>query len=419
MKATLVFYLLLLFLVLLRLITFKPAAPLQDGQQLSFTTQLTTVPQVTGNNQQLAVSYQGNALSVRTAAYPSYLYGEKLAFSGKVTTKVLDGTRTVNTMYFPKITMVPSANALALAGWVRGRVKTAFAGSLPPTSSSLLMGIVFGGKEDLPKSFTTSLQRTGLTHVIAASGMNVSLFAGFLLTLTLPLLKRQYAVILSMLGVGFYTLLAGFEPSIVRASIMALFAFGAALFGRQNTGILSLSLTGAVMLLLDPTLLSDIGFQLSIASTAGIMLVENRMGSMGGKGKKLLPALVADDLQTTIAAQLATLPIMLVHFQQYGLFSVLVNALLLWVIPPLMIIGLIAAACAVVILPLGGLVSLSGLPFLWLFETVVQELGPRLPLLKLSSVPISLVVGYYLLLSAWLIGSWGRKVSQKSRISPV
>jgi competence protein ComEC len=222
-----------------------------------------------------------------------------------------------------------------------------------------------------------------------------------------------------MLGVGFYTLLAGFEPSIVRASIMALFAFGAALFGRQNTGILSLSLTGAVMLLLDPTLLSDIGFQLSIASTAGIMLVENRMGSMGGKGKKLLPALVADDLQTTIAAQLATLPIMLVHFQQYGLFSVLVNALLLWVIPPLMIIGLIAAACAVVILPLGGLVSLSGLPFLWLFETVVQELGPRLPLLKLSSVPISLVVGYYLLLSAWLIGSWGRKVSQKSRISPV
>lgn len=399
------FYCLLISLVILRVLTFKPAAPLRDGQQLSFTVQLATVPQLKGSTQQLAANYHGNDITIRAPVYPPYFYGQKIAVSGKVSTKVLNDGRTVNTMYFPTITLLPSHDILSIAGWVRRRVKTAFVDSLPPTSASLLMGIVFGGKEDLPASFTTSLQRTGLTHVIAASGMNVSLFAGFLLALTLPLLKRQYAVLVSMLGVGFYTLLAGFEPSIVRASIMALFAFGASLFGRQNTSLLSLSLTGAVMLLIDPTLLTDIGFQLSIAATAGIMLIrpESLLSGVLSFADKPLLSFIAEDLHATTAAQLATLPIMLYHFQQYGLFSVLVNALLLWVIPPLMVIGLVAGAIAVVALPLGSLVSLAGWPFLWLFEMVVTLVGSRLPLLKLASVPVSLILGYYLLLGAYLL----------------
>ena len=109
-------------------------------------------------------------------------------------------------------------------------------------------------------------QTTGVFHVIAASGMNVSMLSGFLLAVLGRILRRQIALIVSIVAICFYAVLAGLEPSIVRASIMAGIAFTALLLGRQGTALWSLILTALLMLLFNPFLFRDIGFQLSFAA---------------------------------------------------------------------------------------------------------------------------------------------------------
>ena len=135
--------------------------------------------------------------------------------------------------------------------------------TLPSPSSSLLLGIIFGIKEQMPKDFTDNLRTSGVFHVIAASGMNVTLVAGFLSVFFAFFFKRQIAIGLSILGIIFYAILAGLEPSIIRASVMGILVFSAQILGRQTLAVNFLALTGFVMLFVDPSLIFDIGFQLS------------------------------------------------------------------------------------------------------------------------------------------------------------
>src|SRR6266852_3979746 len=99
------------------------------------------------------------------------------------------------------------------------------------------------------------LRTSGVFHVIAASGMNVTLVGGFLTSLFTLFLRRQIALLLSILGILFYALLAGFEPSIIRASIMGILVLSSQIFGRQAWPTYALLLTGYIMLLFDPSLI--------------------------------------------------------------------------------------------------------------------------------------------------------------------
>jgi predicted membrane metal-binding protein len=121
-------------------------------------------------------------------------------------------------MYFPKIetTNNPSnifQSNLKNVNVLREKLITLFSKTLPSPSSSLLLGIIFGIKEQMPKDFNDNLRTSGVFHVIAASGMNVTLIGGFIGTLFAFFLKRQIAIGLSILGIMFYVVLAGLEKS--------------------------------------------------------------------------------------------------------------------------------------------------------------------------------------------------------------
>jgi competence protein ComEC len=197
--------------------------------------------------------------------------------------------------------------------------------------------------------------------------MNVTFMAAALVSLFGKMMKRQYVLALSVPGVNFYAFLAGFELSIVRVTVMTIIALAAGLFGRQYFALLSLLKKGYLMLLYRPTNLSDIGFQLFFLSTFGIIGI-----------KLFLPLqkyFIAEDIGTTLAAQLATFPVLFATFGQYGVLSLLVNAFVLWTIPYLMVFGAVGVVGGLIFVPIGKIFVWLYLPFLLYFESVVSFFG--------------------------------------------
>lgn len=203
-------------------------------------------------------------------------FGQAIHIVGKISSKLLGANNTMLSIYFPHVSVVPSWSDSLLQGLytVRKNIIEGYQSTLSDIDSSLLLGIVFGIKENVPKTFSQQLQATGVTHVIAASGMNVTIVAGFLMTCLGKFFRRQWAIGISILFLVLYAIFAGLQPSILRATIMGICAFSGQLLGRQYKSWYMLFVTGFCMLMLNPQLLYDIGFQLSFLSTLGIIVIQ-------------------------------------------------------------------------------------------------------------------------------------------------
>ncbi len=329
-------------------------------------------------------------------------YGERVKISGVVTQIESKDKEALLTVKNSNVKKLPRNQFLAITGILRQKVISAFEMYLPPKESGLLLGIVLGIKDKIDTEYYQRLRDVGVLHVVAASGSNVSLVAGFLLGFFSLFVKRRVAILFTVLGISFYSLISGFDPPIVRASLMAIFAFAALAFGKQNYSAYILIVTAFVMLFIKPELISDSGFQLSFASTVGIIYIKPLVDRM--MHLKVLK-FVRDDIGTTVAAQLATIPIMLSAFSSYSLSSIAVNALLLWTIPPLMVAGGLASITSIVWAPLSFPFLLLAHPFLWYFETIVDLSSKFAGRLEVGSIPVTLLCGYYLLLLTCILAT--------------
>ncbi|MDO8460857.1 MAG: ComEC/Rec2 family competence protein [bacterium] len=401
----------LIILLLLRFLVFYNSKPVyHDKEEISFETVLLSDSRTTGKYQTITANLPyGDKIFITVSVFPKYSYGEKIKISGYVRVqtpnvpgtlnkRLINGKYTIATMFFPKIERVENisiTSGLAVTSFVRQRTSSLFNNVLPSTSSSLLLGIVFGIKEGMPAKLKKDLQISGVYHVVAASGMNVSMVGAFMSVLFATFFKRQIALLFTIISLIFYALLAGLDPPILRASIMGIAAFCAQILGRQTLASYSLFLAGYGMLFISPSLLSDVGFQLSFISTLGLLYIKPIFG------KK--EAFIKSDVTTTISAQIAALPILLATFGTYSLWSVVINALVLWTIPILMIFGGLAAILGLIFAPLGSIFLYLTLPFLLWFEKIVsfsEHLGGNI---NLTGIPWQIVIGYYLMLLAIVI----------------
>jgi len=130
--------------------------------------------------------------------------------------------QTIFTLYNPTISLKKDADnpIAAVANVIRSRTNVLYNEVLPQVPASLLMGMVFGVNEKFPNDFRQALQTTGVLHVIAASGMNVTFVSSALLYTLGLFLNRRSALLFGIVGIIFYVFLVGFQPSILRASIM-------------------------------------------------------------------------------------------------------------------------------------------------------------------------------------------------------
>ncbi len=400
-------------IVLLRIVLASPPPEFPDGATIRATVRVVSPSQLSYGHEEVTVMIRGQKVVLVVPQFSQYRYGDLLHISGVVKKRVLDNKKATYSMYFPSIALVKDDVGIPykLAGWVREKVTEAFTSYLPPDEASLLLGIVFGINSAVSHELKLAFQTTGVTHVVAASGMNVTLLAGFLLPIFLRFWRRQHALLMTILCLFFYALLSGLSASIVRATLMASISYLGLLVGRQRTAFISFFLTGSAMIILSPSVIADIGFQLSFAATAGMLLISPLLPSFA---KIPVIGWIEDDLKTTISAQITTLPILLMYFHTFGVFSVLVNALVLWTIPLLMVIGSSASLVALLSIHLGGIIAFVCLPLLSYFIAVIRFFAFYSLQLRMADVPWGMVTAYYLALagSIWWI-KMGKKKNEK------
>jgi len=374
----------------------KPAI-YQNAEKIELTAVLTSQPEIYPKSQRFEV--QG--LKIITGLYPQYSYGDRLKISGTLQNGVL---------IFPAIEVIEKGQGNWLMS-LRKKLIQLFESSLPEPSSSLLLGIFLGVKRGLPSDFYLALRKTGVLHVVVASGMNVTMVISFTLAILSYFFKRRLVLPLTFLAILFYTGLSGFDPPIVRAAIMGGVMLLGSFFGRLNLGVLSLFLAGFLMTFLDPKLIFDLGFQLSFLSTAGLIFIK----PLFLIEKEDSFYLLKDDLTTTISAQLATLPILLSNFGQYQGLSLLVNTLVLWTTPILMGFGGAVVLLGLIFTPLARLGALLALPFLIYFEKIVVFVSQfSLAEIRVGKWPIFFTLAYYCLLTSILIFCYKRKSQLKN-----
>lgn len=268
--------------------------------------------------------------------------------------------------------------------------------TLPYPQSALLSGILLGAQERLPFYLKNELKTTSTVHMVVVSGQNLTMLAGFLMSLV-SVIGRKKTIALTLLMVVFYSLLTGFQVPVIRAAIMVGFTFLAQILGREKTGWWVLLFTAGLMLLYNPHWLFNISFQLSFLATAGVVVV----APMLLESFKRLPQILRQDLAVTLAAQALVLPIIVYNFHQFSLVGVLANIFVLWTIPLVMVSGL-----AVLVFSLFSslLAQMAGLIPATLLTYFIYTVGmfAKLPgaSLEVGQTSIIFWMGYYLLLMA-------------------
>lgn len=261
---------------------------------------------------------------------------------------------------------------------------------LPSPQAELLSGILLGQNQNLPPALKIALRDTATLHTVVASGQNLSLVAGFLLSLA-PLIGRKQAIILSLLAVFVYTLLAGLQVPIIRASLMFSLAALAQFSGRQKSGFWVLTFTAGLMLLVNPKWITSLSFQLSFLATFGVVVVAPVFLKFLDK----LPV-IGQDLAVTLAAQAMVIPAVAQNFHQISLVSLMTNVLTLWTVPFIMILGILSLILPFLSLAVNALLTyfiyvvqfFAVLPFAW------EYVGEQIWIVW---------VGYYLLLASIML----------------
>lgn len=322
-------------------------------------------------------SYQvirANGIFIITDPYPEYFYGQKIEVIGRFTKRVIGNFKVEYSANFPKIEPVEEGcggvGATAFLLKWREHLLGGIRRYLPETDAGLLTGVLLGGQQRLPKYFLQNLRKTGTIHIVVASGANIAILSYFLLAIFLRWMRRRTALFATIACLMAYILMTGAEAPVIRAGIMAGFAFLAQLSGRESSAGRGLIFSAVIMLVYSPLLLFDSGFQLSFGAAAGLIWLSPLfLRSKVFRWKKYLPG-PAEALATTISAQIFVWPIIARVFGNFNLLAPLVNALILWLVPAMMVLGGVFSLLSLVIggtLP--GVLTLMAAP-IWLMSQV-------------------------------------------------
>jgi len=253
---------------------------------------------------------------------------------------------------------------------LRHAVIAAIDRALPEPQAALVLGVVFGYRAALPASLQQHMIASGLIHIVVISGLKVSLLARIIHDAIGRWLPRASPLIAVSAMAG-YALLAGASAAALRAAAMGALVVIAGRLRRESHIVVSLALTGAVMLGLKPALARDVSFQLSFAGTVGIAMLTDGIAAH----LRWLPGVLRDPFAATVAAEAATWPLMLANFHQLSLVAPAANALVLPLLPAVMITGgggaLLGIGAAVLGWPV---MQAAGLIGSW-FRVVIDGLG--------------------------------------------
>ncbi len=341
--------------------------------------------------------------------YPRYAYGDQLSVTCRLTQpepidvfqydKYLLSQGAAWQCSGAEVDKIGSGKGNALMGSIlalKGRVARQVNLLWHEPYSGLFAGLLYGYRGGLG-SLDEAFKRTGLTHIVAVSGYNVSLVAALLLPILYRLrIPRKKAFWLVVAGIATFVLFTGASSSVVRAGVMGILTLLGSYWGRSR-GVGTLVIAAAViMVLTNPfVLMWDPGFQLSFLATLGLVYLSPHITA---RLPDKIPGIFSESLATTLSAIVMTLPLQLTLFGQLSLVAPLANVLILWTIPWLMIGSAISVLLSFVLFPLGQVVGWLVFAAAALVVWVVRMLA-SLPFAAISiTLPVFVAVIMYGLL---------------------
>jgi competence protein ComEC len=366
----------------------------------------------------------GTAL-IRVSLYPNYHYGDVLRVTGELETPsqsvdfdyktYLAQQGIYSVIYYPSIELLNRGQGIPPLQWIyflRERLATSLAGVLPEPQGSLAQAILLGLRGNIPDSLYQAFSRTGTAHLLAISGLHMSIVIAIFLSFGIMVFgRRRSTYVWLTLGLTWlYALLAGMHPPIIRATIMGSLFIIATYLGRQGSAIIALAFAAAVMVGIQPGLLWTVSFQLSFLAMAGLILLYPYLQTWGRKGvsrvfgdRETLAAtgnMISDLFAASLAATLAVAPLIAYNF---GIVSLVGLPATFFALPALPFI--IVALALVAFVGLVASVAAQVLGWLaWLFLSYLIFLVRGFDALPYSSLNVTAispryVLGYYAVLA--------------------
>jgi competence protein ComEC len=242
---------------------------------------------------------------------------------------------------------------------------TEAASPLPAAQAALVPALVDGDDATMPTDVIADFKTTGLTHLLAVSGSNLTLVLGFvLLTARWCRVRARGLVVVGVVAVVFFVLLARPQPSVLRAAAMGLVALAGLSVGGRRRGTRALCLSVTILVLIDPWLARSVGFLLSTLATAGILLLAPGWRDAMARW---MPMPLAEAVAVPLSAQLVCTPVIAAISSQVSLVGVVANLLAAPAVGPATVTGLVAGVVAMASASLGHLVGrLAGVPAWWI-----------------------------------------------------
>ena len=317
--------------------------------------------------------------------YDERLPGERVSVEGKLeAAPSFDGfdyrgylarQGVAGTMLFPRVERLEGASTWSWSrrsADVRLELERSLQRALPEPEASLAAGIVFGRDANLPDELAQDFRDSGLAHLTAVSGSNVTIITGLVFYVLTPLLGRRRATPLAGVAMVLYLVAAGLSWSVIRAGLMAAVFLAGLAIGRPQASLPALGLAAIVITAVQPSAAVDAGFQLSLAATAGIIVFAPwlRAGMDAALARVRLATAIPNGLvqisAMSAAASLATLPLQWVVFERVSVVGVLANVVVEPVFALAMVLSGLTAVAGIAWEPAGwacGLVAYYPLAF--------------------------------------------------------
>jgi competence protein ComEC len=366
----------------------------------------------------------GTAL-IQVPRYPAYRYGDVLKVTGNLETpqpfdnfdykSYLARQGSYSVIYYPKVEVMDHGQGFKPLQWVyslREQLSASLARALPEPQGSLAQAILLGLRGNIPDSLYEAFSRTGTAHILAISGLHMSIIIAMFLSLGILFFGRRRSIYiwLTLVLTWLYALLAGMHPPIIRAAIMGSLFLMAEYLGRQGSAIIALALAAAVMVGIQPQLLWSASFQLSFLAMAGLVLLYPYFQTWGRKGVVSLSRgrerimavgnLITDGFAATLAAIVAVAPLIAYNFGVVSLVALPATFFSLPALPAIIVTSALVAFVGLFTMLAAQILGWLAWLFLSYLILVVQGFD-ALPhsSLAVATFPAWYIWGYYAILA--------------------
>jgi competence protein ComEC len=292
--------------------------------------------------------------------------------------------------------------------YLRSKINNIIAQTLPKEHYALLIALLIGDTSNVPESILLSFNKSGITHLLAVSGSNVSYIIILAKLIFNKLFGKKVSNIFVILFIITYMLICGSASSVMRASIMAILIIVSEIIYTKYNVYTSIALSTLIILIYNPLMICDVGFILSYGGTIAISLLYNKINFLINKYIKI--KLLSETLSITISVQIILIPIIIYYFNTLSLISIISNLFLVPITALITLAGTLLVLFGQIHIIIGKIFSYS-IYILISLSIYLSNLFSNTPfsIILIPTPNIILIILYYIIIYLYFIKQFKRE----------